>query len=85
MGDKTLAVEDLDGDGLADLAGTSAEGTALWVSLGTGRQQWGAPRRYVPGGPVRWVWPVDLVGDARPELVVLLESGQLLVYPTPEP
>jgi hypothetical protein len=83
VGDRTLALEDLDGDGRADVAGTSTDGTELWVSLGDGRGQWGTPRRYAPGGGVEWVKPVDLLGDERPELLVLLRSGRLRVYPTP--
>ncbi|AKJ02980.1 VCBS repeat protein [Archangium gephyra] len=84
VGNKTLTLEDLDGDGRADVAGTSTEGTELWVSLGDGQGRWGSPRLYVPGGAVEWVKPVDLLGDERPELLVLLRSGRLLVFPTPQ-
>ncbi len=82
-GGKILAVEDLDADGRPDVVSTSAEGTVLWVSLGTEKGRWGAPRRYEAGGQVEWVRPVDLLGDERPELTVLLRSGRLLVFPTP--
>ncbi|WP_375773096.1 VCBS repeat-containing protein [Archangium gephyra] len=82
-GEKIIAVEDLDADGLPDVVSTSAEGTVLWVSLGTEKGRWGAPRRYEPGGQVEWVRPVDLLEDKRPELTVLLRSGRLLVFPTP--
>ncbi|HYO73647.1 MAG TPA: VCBS repeat-containing protein, partial [Archangium sp.] len=84
VGDKTLALEDLDGDGVVDVAGTSSNGTELWVSLGEREGTWGSPRRYAPGGLVEWVKPVDLLGDERPEFLVLLRSGRLLVVPTPE-
>jgi hypothetical protein len=84
-GDKALALEDLDGDGIADAAGTSSDGTTLWVSLGKGKGWWGPPRRYTPGGVVEWVKPMDLLGDERPELLVQVRSGRLLVFPTPKP
>lgn len=82
-GNKTIALEDLNADGLTDVAGTSADGTGLWVALGKGQGGWNPPRSYAPGAQVEWVKPVDLLGDARPELLVLLRSGRLLVYPTP--
>lgn len=84
-GEKLLAVEDLDSDGIPDLAGTNAEGLVLTVLLGTGGGRWGQPRRYELGEQLSWMGPVDLLGDARPELVVLLRSGRLRVFPTPEP
>lgn len=85
VGDKTLVLEDLDGDGITDAAGTSSDGTELWVSLGKDKGVWGPPRRYVPGGQVEWVKSVDLLGDERPELLVQVRSGRLLVFPTPRP
>ncbi|QRK07927.1 VCBS repeat-containing protein [Archangium violaceum] len=82
-GNKTIALEDLNADGLTDVAGTSADGTGLWVALGKGQGGWNPPRSYAPGAQVEWVKPVDLLGDERPELLMLLRSGRLLVYPTP--
>ncbi|WNG49000.1 VCBS repeat-containing protein [Archangium minus] len=82
-GRKTIALEDLNADGLTDVASTSADGTGLWVALGKGQGGWNPPRSYVPGAQVEWVKPVDLVGDKRPELLILLRSGRLLVFPTP--
>ncbi|KFA88425.1 FG-GAP repeat domain-containing protein [Archangium violaceum] len=84
VGDRALALEDLDGDGVVDAAGTSTDRSELWLSLGEGQGRWGTPRRYAPGGVVEWVKPVDLLGDERPELLVLLRSGLLWVFPTPE-
>jgi hypothetical protein len=81
--DSLLTLEDLNADGLADLTGTTENGTRLWVLLGTGKGKWGLPRSYSVGGPVSWVKPVDVLGDARPELVVLSQSGRLHVFPTP--
>jgi hypothetical protein len=85
VGDKTLALVDLDADGSSDVVGASRDGTTLWVALGKGGGHWSPARRYEPGGQVEWVRPVNLLGDERPELVVMLRSGRLLVFPTPEP
>ncbi|WP_257457111.1 FG-GAP repeat domain-containing protein [Archangium lipolyticum] len=84
VGDKTLALTDLDADGVSDFVGVSQDNTTLWVALGTGGGNWGRARRYEPGGQVEWVRPVNLLGDARPELAVMLRSGRLVVFPTPE-
>jgi hypothetical protein len=83
--DSVLTLEDLNADGLADLTGTTQNGTRLWVLLGTRGGKWGPPRPYSVGGAVSWVKPVDVLGDAGPELVVLSQTGRLHVFPTPAP
>jgi hypothetical protein len=82
-GERLLAWEDLDGNGSADVASVSDGGKRLWVVLRTKTGQWVPPRPYALDSPALWVRSVDLVGDARPELAVMLESGRLLVFPMP--
>jgi hypothetical protein len=81
---RLLTWEDVNGDGVADVVGEDADGQGLWVGVGTGRGRW-RPRHYALGGAVQWARAVNLVGDARPELVVLMRSGELRVFPAPRP
>ena len=82
-GDRVLAWEDLNANGTADLVSISEGGRRLWVVARTQDGRWAAPRAYDLDSPARWVRSVDLLGDARPELAVMLQSGQLRVFPTP--
>lgn len=82
-GERLLAWEDVDGNGSADVASVSDGGKRLWVVLRTKAGQWAPPQPYSLDSPALWLRSVDLVGDARPELAVMLESGRLLVFPTP--
>jgi hypothetical protein len=76
---------DANADGLTDLLGLDTEGRAVLVVPGEGRGRYLPSRRYPLESKPLWVGHVDLLGDARPELVVLLESGTLQVFPTPAP
>ena len=82
-GERLLAWEDVNGDGTADVVSTTDNGRRLWVVPRTKTGQWGTPRLHALDSPAQWVRRVDLVGDARPELAVMLQSGRLLVFPTP--
>ena len=76
-----LQAVDVNGDGVLDLLGRDPDG-AVVVVKGEGEGRYGPVVRYPLGARPLWAAPVDLVGDARPELVVL-QSGTLKVFPTP--
>lgn len=73
---------DVNGDGIVDLLGTDPAGAVLVVSGEGGGTYRPAVRYPLEAKPV-WAAPVDVLGDGRPELVVLLASGLLKVFPTP--
>ncbi|OJH41092.1 hypothetical protein BON30_09330 [Cystobacter ferrugineus] len=79
---RLLTWEDVNGDGRADVVAETQDGQGLWLALGSGQGKW-STWRYPLGGAVTWARAVDLVGDARPELVVLMGSGELRALPTP--
>ncbi len=83
-GEARLEAVDVNGDGITDLLGRDSIGTMM-VVLGKGGGAYHPVQRYVLEARPVWAAPVDLRGDARPELVVLLESGTLKVFPTPAP
>ncbi|WP_216673668.1 FG-GAP-like repeat-containing protein, partial [Pyxidicoccus fallax] len=72
---------DVNGDGHTDLLGRDA--TGMLVALGKGQGRYARVQRYPLEAWPLWVRPMKLLGDAPAELVVLLESGKLLVFPTP--
>jgi hypothetical protein len=84
VGKVPLAAEDVNGDGVVDLMGLDAVGT-VFVVLGKGGGTYHPVRRYPLEARPLWAAPVNVRGDAKPELVVLLESGALKVFPTPAP
>ena len=81
---RLLLWADVNGDGLADVVGEDADGQGVWVGVGTGGGRW-RPHHYTLGGAVHWVRAVDMVGDAPPELVVMMRTGELRVLPAPRP
>ncbi|WP_164006700.1 FG-GAP repeat domain-containing protein [Pyxidicoccus trucidator] len=83
-GGALLEAVDVNGDGIMDLLGRDADGAVLVVP-GKGGGDYLPVRRYPLEAKPLWAAPVDLRGDAKPELVVLLESGTLKVFPTPAP
>lgn len=79
-----LEALDVNADGVTDLLGRDPAGSVV-VVLGEGQGTYRPVRRYMLEAKPLWARPVNLLGDARPELVVLLESGTLKVFPTPVP
>jgi FG-GAP-like repeat len=78
--DEGVAVGDIDGDGLLDLAATTGEGKGVeWYrSPGSGGGQWASHR---VGEFSEAVYPdrieiADLSGDGRPDLIVSEENGE---------
>ncbi len=83
-GDTLAEPVDLNADGIPDLLGTMGEERAVVVMLGEGGGRYRpAVLAADPRERIVWVKPVDLLGDVRPELVVLLASGTLQVFPAP--
>jgi len=73
---------DVNGDGRTDLVGFAREGNAAVVLYGEAKGVYGAEVRYpLPARPV-WAGAANLLGDAKPELLVVLETGQLALVPT---
>lgn len=81
-GQAQLEAVDVNGDGIMDLLGRDASG-AVVVVPGKGGGEYLPVRRYPLEGKPVWAGPVNLRGDAKPELVVLLASGTLKVFPAP--
>jgi hypothetical protein len=79
-----LRAVDVNADGITGLLGRDKGGSAV-VVLGEGQGRYHPVRRYPLESKPLWVGSVDLVLDEKPELVVLLESGTLRVFPTPVP
>ncbi len=84
VGPAPLEAVDVNGDGVMDLLGKDPAG-AVVVVLGEGEGTYHPVRRYPLEAKPLWAAPVDLLGDAHPELVVLLATGTLKVFPTPAP
>jgi hypothetical protein len=73
---------DVNGDGRTDLVGFAREGNAAVVLYGEGKGVYGAEVRYpLPARPV-WAGAANLLGDAKPELLLVLETGQVALVPT---
>lgn len=81
-GKAALQAVDVNGDGVVDLLGRDADG-AVVVVKGEGGGRYRPMVRYALEARPVWAAPVDLFGDAKPELVVLLKDGTLKVFPTP--
>jgi hypothetical protein len=84
-GPMPLVAVDVNGDGITDLLGRDKGGRAVSVALGEGQGRYHRVRRYTLESKPLWVGPVDLMDAPGPELVVLLESGVLKVFPSPTP
>lgn len=80
-----LVAVDVNGDGITDLLGRDKGGRAVAVALGEGQGRYHRVRRYTLESKPLWVGPADVTDSPGPELVVLLESGVLKVFPTPTP
>ncbi|QSQ19252.1 VCBS repeat-containing protein [Pyxidicoccus parkwayensis] len=81
-GKAALQAVDVDGDGVVDLLGRDADSTVVVVKGAGGGRYRPVVRYPLEARPV-WAAPVNLFGDAKPELVVLLKDGTLKVFPTP--
>jgi hypothetical protein len=64
-----LAVEDLNGDGLGDLALTDISNSRIVVAMGRGDGTFDAGTPYLAGKPAHSLVATDLTGDKAPELV----------------
>jgi hypothetical protein len=84
-GKAVLEARDVNGDGITDLVGVDAEARRVVLMLGVGGGTFLPMRHYAMEEPPLWVKSMDLLGDARPELVIMASSGLLSVYATPEP
>ncbi|EPX62474.1 hypothetical protein D187_008662 [Cystobacter fuscus DSM 2262] len=76
---RLFAWEDVNGDGRVDVIAETQDGQGLWLALGQGQGKW-STWSYPLDGAVTWARAVDLLGDDRPELVVLMSSGELRVF-----
>ncbi|QSQ19254.1 VCBS repeat-containing protein [Pyxidicoccus parkwayensis] len=81
-GKAQLEAVDVNADGITDLLGRDSAGVVV-VSLGKGGGAYGPVMRYRVDPWPLWAAPVNVLGDSRPELVVLTASGTLTVFPTP--
>ncbi|NMO21577.1 VCBS repeat-containing protein [Pyxidicoccus fallax] len=79
-----LEARDVNADGIPDLVGVDADARRAVLLLGQGQGTFLPARYYTLAEVPRWVRSMDLLGDARPELVIMTTTGQLTVYPTPE-
>jgi hypothetical protein len=84
-GKAVLEARDVNGDGTTDLVGVDAEARRVVLMLGAGGGTFLPARYYAMEEPPLWVKSMDLLGDARPELVIMASPGLLRVFPTPEP
>jgi hypothetical protein len=84
-GKAVLEARDVNGDGLTDLVGVDTEARQVVLQLGAGGGTFLPTRHYTMEEMPLWVKSMDLLGDARPELVIMASPGVLRVYPTPEP
>ncbi|MFP2928654.1 FG-GAP-like repeat-containing protein [Pyxidicoccus sp. 3LG] len=82
-GRTALEAKDLNGDGHVDLYGRDLFDNAVVVVPGEGPGRYRAVQRYPLDAAPLWVGPANVLGDARPELVVVLETGLLKVFPMP--
>ncbi|MCP3138420.1 FG-GAP repeat domain-containing protein [Pyxidicoccus xibeiensis] len=76
-----LEAKDVNGDGLMDLYGRDTVNPAVVVVPGEGQGRYRTVKRYPLEAKPVWVGPANMLGDARPELVVVLESGVVKVFP----
>lgn len=84
-GKAVLETRDVNGDSITDLVGIDSETRRVVLMLGTGGGTFLPARHYAQEEAPLWVKSMNLLGDARPELVIMDSPGVLRVYPTPEP
>nr|WP_246357620.1 VCBS repeat-containing protein [Pyxidicoccus fallax] len=77
-----MEARDVDGDGVTDLIGKGTKSLVLWLGAGDGAFL--PARSYALEGGPDWVRSMDVLGDARPELVIMTAYGKLTVFPMPE-
>ncbi|MFP2926963.1 FG-GAP repeat domain-containing protein [Pyxidicoccus sp. 3LG] len=83
-GSAVMEARDVNGDGVTDLVGIDADARRGVLLLGQGQGTFLPARYYALAEVPLWVRSMDLMGDARPELVIMTSPGTLMVYPTPE-
>jgi hypothetical protein len=67
----TIAVEDLNGDGIPDLITASSSMRDILILFGQGDGTFGPPQRFQVGSPVVSVMVADLNGDNRQDLITV--------------
>jgi hypothetical protein len=79
-----ITTADFNGDGHLDLAMTSSGTASVWVMMGLGNGQFGAPEGFATGGVPVGVAAGDLNGDGRPDLAICNSSSNniTLLYRT---
>lgn len=75
-----VEVADVDIDGNVDLVATTDRGVRVLRGMGNGRFEPDLSRSLVVRRPVAWSQLRDFDGDGRPDLVLLLLDGSLLIY-----
>jgi hypothetical protein len=81
----SLVVNDLTGDGPADLVVAFQNEDAVSVLPGDGRGGFGAPLEPIRLSKPAVIVPADLDGDGRPDLVVGGEAGLVVLRRAPKP